>query len=178
MLATLLTISIGTSMILMPNANAHSPAWSIDTYSFLAAYPNPAGVGQETFITFGIDKVPQTVSSRYGDRWTNFTLQITKPDGTKQALTGFTADDTGFAHTTFTPATVGNYTLKLFFGGQTLLGSNPPPTGFSANAKAFIGDYYKPSESVDVSIRSYPGHQQQACPSILSHQGTGNDQLI
>jgi outer membrane protein assembly factor BamB len=151
-LGVLLIVSMIASTLLISNTSAHSPSWNIDTYSFLAIFPNPVGVGQEAYVTFGIDKVPMTVSTRYGDRWTNFTLVMTKPDGTKQSMTGFTADDTGFANTKITPTEVGNYSFKLYFGGQTLLGSNPPPTGFSANAKAFIGDYYKPSESVEVKL--------------------------
>ena len=112
---TLLIVSMIASTLLITNTTAHSPPWNIDTYAFLAIFPNPVGVGQEAYVTFGIDKVPMTVSSRYGDRWTNFTLVMTKPDGTKQSMTGFTADDTGFANTKFTPlklaTTPSNYTL-------------------------------------------------------------------
>ena len=35
----------------------------------------------------------------------------------------------------------------MSYPGQTLAGINPPPTGFSAAAQAYIGDYYQPSIS-------------------------------
>jgi hypothetical protein len=63
-ITALLIVSMIPSTLLISNASAHSPPWSIDTYSFLAIFPNPVGVGQEAFVTFGIDKVPMTVSTR------------------------------------------------------------------------------------------------------------------
>ena len=44
--AVLLSISMSTSIILIPNVNAHTPAWSIPTYAYIWAAPNPIGVGQ------------------------------------------------------------------------------------------------------------------------------------
>ena len=69
---------------------------------------------------------------------------------TTSTLTGFTADDTGFAHTTFTPTATGNYTFVLYFGGQNLTGANPPPggwTGAYASSAQYIGIYYQPSRT-------------------------------
>jgi hypothetical protein len=120
---------------------------NVKTYAYIAAEPNPVGVGQNIFVSFGIDKAPMTTSGAYGDRWTNFTVTVTKPDGTTTQLSGFASDDTGFAHTIYVPATEGNYSFVLHFSGQTLTGANPPPGGFSATTQQFIGVYYEPSTS-------------------------------
>ncbi len=40
-IATLLTLSIAGSIILLPNANAHTPTWNIPTYAYINAAPNP-----------------------------------------------------------------------------------------------------------------------------------------
>jgi outer membrane protein assembly factor BamB len=141
-----LILTITATLIALPATNAHSPPWSIKTYAFIAVEPSPIGVGQTAYVTFGIDKVPMTVSRAYGDRWTNFTITVTKPNGNIETLTGFTADDTGFSATTYTPDMVGNYTFVLDFGGQTLTGANPNPVTGTVNPE-YVGDYYEPSTS-------------------------------
>ena len=153
-IALLLTISIATPLYLQ-TVKADPHPWTVTTYCYLEVNPIPVGVGQQAFITFGIDKVPMTVSTRYGDRWTNLTVTITDPSGQVTTLSGFTADDTGFAHTTWTPTTTGNYTFQCNFSGQYLTGANPPPggwTGANAQFAQYIGDYYKPSVSAVVTV--------------------------
>ena len=152
MIALLLVISMSASMMLLPATNAHTPPWTVKTYCFLDVNPDPIGVGQIVYVTFGIDKAPPTANARYGDRWTNLTITITYPDSTTKTLSGFMADDTGFAYTTFTPDKIGNYTFVCNFLGQTLTGANPPPTGNTALAQQFIGDYYSPSQSTPATL--------------------------
>ncbi len=146
-LALLLTLSIATPIFSSQTAKAHSPVWQIKTYAFIDVNPDPIGIGQTAFVTFGIDKVPNTANAAYGDRWTNLTVTITDPNGKATTLSGFVADDTGFSHTTYTPTALGNYTFVCNFLGQTLTGANPPPTGNSAATQAYIGDIYLPSTS-------------------------------
>ena len=107
----------------------------------------PVGVGQQAFVSFGIDKAPITASGRFGDRWNNLTLTIGYPDGKSETLTGFMADDTGFTYTTWTPDREGNYTFQCHFLGEYITGENPPTAGWTTAQKAYIGDYYLPSES-------------------------------
>jgi outer membrane protein assembly factor BamB len=144
-IAIFFMLSMTASMIPLPTANAHTPAWTIPTYAFINVSPNPIGIGQEVFVNFWIDKPPQTANGFYGDRWTNFTVTVTKPDGTTETLGPFTADDTGGTHTTYTPTILGNYTFVFHFAGQTLVGANPAPTG-TVNPTT-VGDYYQPSTS-------------------------------
>ena len=145
-IALLLTLSIATPILSSQTVNAHTPPWQIKTYAFIDANPDPIGIGQTAFITFGIDKVPNTVSGAYGDRWTGLTVTVTDPAGKITTLSGFVADDTGFSHTTFVPDQIGNYTFVCNFPGQTLTGANPPASGNGAVAQ-YIGDVYLPSTS-------------------------------
>jgi hypothetical protein len=146
-IAILLTISMAASMTIGQNATAHSPAWQIPTYAYINVAPNPVGVGQSVNVGFWIQIPTPTASESNGDRWTGLTVKVTHPDGTTETLGPFTADATGGTHTTYTPTVIGNYTFKMFFGGQTLAGNNPPATGWSPAIRAYIGDYYEPSNS-------------------------------
>lgn len=151
-IAIFFILSMTASMLLIPGGNAHTPLWSNPTYSYCAVSPDPIGVGQTVNVNFWVDEPPPTASGPLGDRWTNMTVKVTHPDGTIETLGPFTSDDTGGTHTTYTPTVVGNYTFQFFFGGETLLGQNPPATGWSAAITAFIGDYYQPSVSAPVKL--------------------------
>jgi PQQ-like domain len=155
MIAAILTISMGTSMILLPSTNAHTPAWQIPTYAFVNVAPNPAGLGQTVTVGMWLQIPPPTAMAATGDRWHNFKLTITSPDGTTQTLGPFTSDDTGGTYTTFTPNLLGNYSFVFSFPGQTLTGENG---GFGA----YVGDYFKPS----TSETAYCTVQQEAIPYI------------
>jgi hypothetical protein len=148
-IAIFLMLSMTASMILLPNANAHTPAWQIPTIAFVNVAPNPVGVGQSVNVGFWINAPPPTAAMAAGDRWTGLTVKVTHPDGTTETLGPFTSDDTGGTHTEYTPSAVGTYTFQMFFPGQTLAGNNlapgVPSTGPLANP--FIGDYYEPSNS-------------------------------
>jgi hypothetical protein len=67
-----------------------------------------------------------------GDRWQDYTIEVTKPNGSKETLGPFTSDPVGSMYTFFTPTEVGTYTFQFSFPGQTI--------------QAF-GDYYQPSTS-------------------------------
>jgi outer membrane protein assembly factor BamB len=122
---------------------------SIDTYAHLSVSPNPVGVGQKLFVVMWLDKPPpvpavQTATLR-AYPYTNFTLSITKPDGTVQTLSPFTSDSTGSAYTTYVPETTGNYTFQFIYGGEWL-------TGARLAGAPQTTDYYKPSKSHKVTV--------------------------
>jgi outer membrane protein assembly factor BamB len=147
-IAVFLMISMLASMMLMPTSNAHTPAWQLPTYMYVSVAPNPIGVGQTVFVNLWLNCPPPTANAQYGDRWHNMTVLVTAPDGIKQTLGPFSSDSSGGTSTTFTPATIGNYTLQSFFGGQTLAGDNPAPPLFPGQPpNSAIGDYYQPSQS-------------------------------
>ena len=113
--------------------------------------PNPVGVGQTAYIGFWLDKVPPTAYQEYGDRWHNFTVTVTKPDGTTQTLGPFTSDAAGGSATTYVPTQLGNYTFVFNFPGETLAGANPSPLVGTQNA-IYVGDYFAPSKSPQMSL--------------------------
>jgi hypothetical protein len=150
-LTTFLVLTFAVTLVALPAANAHTPAWTIPTYAFLNVAPNPVGVGQTAYVNFWLDKVSPTANSQYGDRWHNFTVTITKPDGTNEKLGPFTSDDVGGAFTTYVPDTVGNYTFVFNFPGQTITGENPSPITGTMNPQQ-VGDYYQPSTSAKYTL--------------------------
>jgi len=111
LIAVLLSVSMTASIVLLPNAEAHTPPWSVPTYSFISVSPNPIGVGQTVNVNFWVNLPPPTASAQYGDRWHNMTVVVTKPDGTSTTLGPFTSDATGGTFTTYTPEVIGNYTF-------------------------------------------------------------------
>src|SRR5208337_380559 len=141
--AVILTLSMEASMILIPNASAHSPGWNIPTFSFCSVSPNPIGIGQTVNVNFWVNLPPPTASAQYGDRWMGMKVIVTLPDGTTTTLGPFTSDDTGGSHTTYTPTVAGNYTFQMSFPGQTLAGANLP----AGTVNPSIGDIYQPSKS-------------------------------
>lgn len=145
--AILLSLSMTTSMILLPSVSAHTPGWDIPTYAFISIQPNPVGLGQSVFVNFWLDKVSATANSQYGDRWQNYTVTITRlSTGTVTKLGPFEADDAGGSETTWTPPAIGNYTAVFNFPGQKIVGANPSPITGTQNPQS-IGDYYEPSTS-------------------------------
>ncbi len=160
--AIALMLSIAVSMFALPCSNAHTPPMTFPTYAYLNVSPNPVGVGQAAFVNFWLDKVPPTASNMFGDKWQNFTVTVTRPDGTTKILGPFTSDAVGGAYTTFTPSANGIYTFVFNFHGQTIAGANPNPITGTSNP-IYIGDYYAPSTSDAVTlvvqqdkVQSYP----------------------
>src|SRR5665647_284464 len=86
LIAAILTVSIGASTTILQTASAHSPPWIITTYAYISVAPDPCGVGQSVDVSFWLDKPTPDTSGHFGDRWTGFTVTVTKPDGTTEAL--------------------------------------------------------------------------------------------
>jgi hypothetical protein len=149
LVAAILTISMGTSIAILPNANAHTPPWQILTSSFIHVAPNPAGLGQQVTVGFWVNEPPPTASGPYGDRFGNMTVKVTHPDGTSETLGPFTSDDTGGTYTTYSPSVIGTYTFQMIFTGWTLTNANPPPTSPTSQ---FTGDVFLPSNSSPVTL--------------------------
>ncbi len=149
-IAFTLILTIAATFVALPIVSAHDPPWNVSTYAFLNVAPNPIGVEQTVWITMWLDKVVPTANVQYGDRWENYTIEVTKPDNSTQNLGPFRSDNVGGAYTTYTPSEVGTYYFQFFFPGQTIAGANPAPYG-SFNPQT-IGDYYLPSNSEKVEL--------------------------
>jgi hypothetical protein len=159
-IAILLVSSMTISMTTLTTV-AHTPPFTIPTFAYISVQPNPCGVGQAASLNFWIDQVPPTANQAWGDRWGNYTVKVTHPDGTVENLGPYTSDAAGGAFTWYTPSTTGNYTFVFTFGGQTLAGVNLTP-GYAASRYPNIGDYYQPSTSAPYVLTV----QDEASPTL------------
>ena len=146
-IAIFFMLSLAASVTNNLTTSAHKPPFTIPTYAYISVQPNPVGVGQQASVNFWIDQVPPTANQAWGDRWENYMVKVTHPDGTVENLGPFESDAAGGAHTWYTPSTLGNYTFVFSFPGQTLAGYNLGP-GFTNASYPNVGDYYSPSTSV------------------------------
>jgi hypothetical protein len=55
-IALFLSFTIAVPMFSLQPATADNHPYQVTTYAFCEVNPKPVGVGQEAFITFGIDK--------------------------------------------------------------------------------------------------------------------------
>jgi len=144
LIALFLMLSIATTLVALPNASAHSPAWNIPTYAYITVSPSPVGVNQPATIVWWLDKLPPTAAGFAGDRWTHVTIAVTKPDGTKDNLGPFTSDPVGGSYYVYTPTQTGTYTLVLNFPGQVASLYNPS-NGLAGSPSAYVGDNFQAS---------------------------------
>jgi hypothetical protein len=179
-IAILLIISMAAStMLMMPNASAHLPSWTIPTYANIVAEPDPVGVGQKVTVYMWLEPVygdaggSTPVSGTNGStassallsnsyRFLNYTLTITKPDGSVITQNfPIISDTTSSQFTSFVPDAVGTYTLKFTYPGQAY-GAN----GNGYSGSILINDTYLASSATEnvtvqqdpipVAINSYP----------------------
>ncbi len=148
---TIAILLASSFLVFLPLTNAKSTDATIPTWAYLQVVPNPVGVGQTAYITMFLDKVPPTANGIGGDRWENFDLKVTKPDGTIQNMGPYTSDNVGGFSVVFVPDELGTYSFVFSFPGQTIAGANPnpPPTGFNPGS---IGDVYGPSTSTTETL--------------------------
>ncbi len=170
LITALLTFSMTASLMLMQNAQAHTPAWNIPTYAYINAEPNPIGVGQSMIVYMWLDAVygaaggstaavgtngytasAALLSNNY--RFHNYDLYITSPSGTTTEVTfPVVTDSTSSQLYDFTPDTLGTYTLNFTFPGQ-VYGAN----GDGYSGSVLIGDYYEPSSATTtLTVQSTP----------------------
>ena len=118
-IAILLMLSIGASMTVLPIAIAHTPAWQITTFAYINVSPNPVGAGQPVNVLFWLDKRIGSTAAYNDIRFKDYTLTITKPDGTKETKVWAKCEDTTSAqYFNYIPVQVGTYTLKFDYPGQ------------------------------------------------------------
>ena len=152
LIAALLTISMGASIILIPGTLAKNVDGTIPTYAYLIANPEEVAVGQTIFLAMWIDKVPPSAAGiAGGDLWGGFTITATAPDGTTSKLGPFISDNAGGAPATFVPTQLGNYTFVFNFPGMTLTGNansgNPSDAYLQTHPSIYAGNVYGASTS-------------------------------
>ncbi len=126
-LITMIIVMLTTTSLTVFIQNVNGQG-NVQPNAFLAINPNPAGINQEVTVIAWLQ--PVTPSS--GERFNDFSVTITKPDGNTVTLGPTQAFPMGAAIWTYTPTTTGDYTFQFSFPGQTF-GST--------------GEYYQPAES-------------------------------
>ena len=124
LIALLLISSMSTMFVTFPAANAHTPSWSIPTFAYVNASPNPVGVGQQAIIVMWIDKAFPSSTASNDIRPHDYQLTIVAPDGkTETRRWDVVLDSTSSQFSLFTPDQIGTYTLKFNYAGQTYIWS-------------------------------------------------------
>jgi hypothetical protein len=137
LIATLLTISIVTTLAPAPTASAHTPPWIITPTAYAYAAPTPCGVGQQALIYGWLNYVIAGTLITNSIRFENYKFIITAPDGTTQTYDfPYVADSTSAQSISYTPTQVGTYNITFLFPGQTY--------DFGG---AYQGDYYTPANA-------------------------------
>ena len=80
----ILVLSIAIPLTALSVASAHTPAWSIKSYAYVSAAPNPVGNGQPVYVYMWVD-IPLSGALVTNDiRRHDYKLTITQPDGTER----------------------------------------------------------------------------------------------
>jgi outer membrane protein assembly factor BamB len=117
-IALMLILSIAIPLVDLHAANAQSSS-QLTSYVYIDVAPNPIGSGQTTSITLWSGTPLPTATLQNDVRRHNYTLTITKPDGSIiNQNWPVVVDSTGIQFYQYTPDQVGNYTIKFDYGGQ------------------------------------------------------------
>ena len=164
LIAIFLMLSMSASTMLTPNASAHSPPWTIISYAYMTIAPTTCGVGQQIAVVMWIDTpLPGAVAGNPVRR-ADYTLTITKPDGTVTTQTWpFVSDSTGVQYTNFVPDQVGNYTMTFSYPKQTYIWNSTNTAGLAAASEAYYGDVFT-ADSTTKTIEV----QQTAIPEPIN----------
>jgi hypothetical protein len=155
-IAIFLMVIMTSSIAFVPNTSAHSPAWTVVSYAYIVAAPNPVGVGQTVSVVFWIDD-PLPGSTVSNDiRRHDYSLTITKPDETTELHTwAVISDSTGMQYYQYTPDQVGNYTIKFNYPQQNYTWSGAYQGDVFLGASKTITLTVQ-EEQVPAAIDSYP----------------------
>ena len=149
--STALIILLAFISIFATMLSANAEVLEIDTFLHVMVAPNPVGVTQQVQVTVQLDKVSPTALGVYGgDHFTDFRVEISKPDGTTDSMGPYEAWATSGFFFMFTPDQVGTYTLQANFPGQWI--------------NTTRDNYFKPSTSkaVELTVQADPITDYQA----------------
>jgi len=143
-----LILTISFLIIALPNVTAQGTR---DPIAYINAVPNPVEIN--TVVVFHVGSVYPTPSQIGG--WTGLSVEITKPDGSTETITGINTDTTGGTGVVYTPTQVGTYTVRTHFP-ETITTAN----GYYGTAGTIMADSYSdPLQLVvtDEPVAYYPG---------------------
>ncbi|MCR3907103.1 MAG: PQQ-binding-like beta-propeller repeat protein [Tenericutes bacterium] len=89
---------------------------------------------------------PEVMTATYrAIPYTGFSVTITKPDNSAEVLGPFSSDSTGSYATIYHPNQIGTYTFQFSYPGESIYGRR-------LVGDPMVEDYYKPSNSQEVSV--------------------------
>ncbi len=151
----LFIFSMTASLTLIPNAKAQSSSPVVSSYAYIAAFPNPVGVGQTVTVDMWLSRVIPGADLSNNIRWQNYKLTITAPDGTNTTQTwAVNSDPTANQDYSFVPSQTGTYTLTFDFPGQTYTW---PPFMSMFGPENYLGTVYGSASAVTtVTVQQAP----------------------
>jgi outer membrane protein assembly factor BamB len=158
-IALILMLTIATILVALPSVTAQGSTRvsTKQSYPYLGAIPNPAGVNQPVLLHLGITDQLETTK----DGYENLTVSVIDPDGEESTIGPRRTDSTGGTGATFTPTKVGTYILQARFPAQwyNFTGFNMF-FGFIDKATYYKEGVSEPLELVvqEEAIIYYPGH--------------------
>ena len=149
-IALILVLTISVIFVALPIVSAHDPPWTVPTWCYVSVTNSIIGVNQQVVIVYWVNAIPPTAQGAYGDRWT-FTVDVTKPDGSKENLGPSKSDPVGGGWTTYTPDQIGTYTIVAHMDEHTVTGL-PDLTPSVISNPASVNDTYLASSSDPVTF--------------------------
>jgi hypothetical protein len=162
----ILAISMMTTMMALPTSYAHTPPWTRINHVWGEGSPDLIGVGQTGLFVIWCNYYMPTASGDYGDRWV-YSVNIMKPDGTNETVSGIKSDPVGSAYLSYTYDQVGVYTFQVFFP-ETILTGYPTP-GNVVPTNVNVGDIFladiSPPAIVTVQQDPIPKYEETPLPN-------------
>jgi hypothetical protein len=156
-IAIFLMLSMSASMILVPTASAHTPAWQITPAAFIDVEPSPVGVGQKINIYTWLNWLMPGALSTNDIRFHNYKIVITAPDNTTSSIVIPTiSDPTSSAYTPYTPTQVGTYSFVFIYPGETYTWSGAYQNDTFLQATSRTVKLTVQEEAIPIPISSYP----------------------
>jgi len=149
-IALVLVLTFSAIFVALPIVSAHDPPWEVPTWAYIALSHEVIGVNQQVVAIYWPNALPPTASGAYGDRWT-WTVEVTKPDGSKETLGPWTSDPVGGGWFIYTPTELGTYSFVSMMDDHVITGEPFPPGwgpfswGYATVGDTYLGDTSDPA---------------------------------
>jgi len=133
-LALILVLTFAAIIVALPIVSAANPPVTVPTNAYVSTAPQTVGVGQYALISVFVDRYPPTAGGAVGQTWDGYTIDITKPNGSKTTIGPWKCRSaTGADYQTFTPDMIGEYTIVFSWPGgvveESIVSPNHPGVG-------------------------------------------------
>jgi outer membrane protein assembly factor BamB len=156
LIALVLTLTMAITLVAVPLASAHTPPWTIISYAYIVAAPDPVGVGQKVSIVMWVDTPMPSAVVTNDIRRHDYKLTITAPDGDEEVQEwDVVQDTTSIQYLSYTPDQAGEYTLLFEYPEQTYTWSGTYQNDVFTEASATT-TFTVQEEQLPEATASYP----------------------